>query len=356
MSYQIRRVLSAAARAGQLMLLAGLTIAGIDAPAHHAMAQPSPSEINAMKALYQRPASVPYPAHNTFTEAKAALGRQLFFDPRLSGTAAMSCASCHQPGLAWGDGRRTGVGSAGNDLTRRTPTILNLAWGEMFFWDGRADTLEEQALAPIQNPLEMNMPLPRLVEVLNGVKAYRAAFNAVFPGEGVSPATIGKALATFQRGVVSAVAPFDRWVTGDEKAIDESAKRGFVLFNTTARCSACHSGWRFTDDSFHDIGLPDSDLGRGKVVEGVELLRHAFKTPSLRNVAQRAPYMHNGSVRTLDDVVHHYSTGFVFRPSKSPEMHRLNLTTRDVQDIVAFMNTLTSADPVMAAPDLPAKE
>lgn len=356
MSHQIRRVFFAATQAGRSALLAGLAVAGMGGASPEAAAQPSAPEMNAMKALYQRPASVPYPPHNKYTDAKAALGRQLFFDPRLSGTQAMSCASCHNPGMAWGDGRRTGIGSAGNDLDRRTPTILNLAWGEMFFWDGRADSLEEQALGPIQNPAEMNMQLPKLVDVLNGVKAYRTAFNAAFPGEGITPATIGKAIATFERGVVSAAAPFDRWIAGDDKAIDEPAKRGFVLFNTTARCSACHSGWRFTDDSFHDIGLPDSDLGRGKLVEGVELLRYAFKTPSLRNVAQRAPYMHNGSVRTLEDVVHHYSQGFIFRPSKSPELHRLNLSTRDVQDIVAFMQTLTSADPEIAAPNLPAKE
>lgn len=335
------------------LLAAILSMFAIAAHAQSAQTQSPRLSLDAMKALYARPDIIPYPNHNKFSTAKAALGQQLFFDPRLSGTQAMSCASCHKPEAAWGDGRRTGVGSRGNDLDRRTPTILNLAWGELMFWDGRADNLEEQAVGPIQNPNEMNMPLPQLVASLGRIPGYRTAFAQAFPGEPISPATIGKAIATFERGVISARAPFDQWIRGDENAIDASAKRGFMLFNTTARCSACHSGWRFTDDSFHDIGLRDDDIGRGKLVEGVELLRYAFKTPGLRNITQRAPYMHNGSLGTLEEVVEHYSRGFVFRPSKSAEIHRLALSSQDTRDLVAFMETLTSADPEITAPPLP---
>lgn len=337
-------------------LFAGLLAACLAAFPAAAQTQPSQAALDAMKALYQRPTAIPYPQSNPYTPAKAALGRQLFFDTRLSGSQTASCASCHRPGQAWGDGLPTAVGYGGKDLDRRTPTVLNLAWGEVFFWDGRADTLEEQAVGPIQNPNEMNMPMPRLVALLNDIPGYRAAFNAVFPGEPISAGTIGKAIATFERAIVSGQAPFDRWIAGQENAIDESAKRGFVLFNTTGNCTACHAGWRFTDDSFHDIGLHDNDLGRGKLVEGVALLSHAFKTPSLRNVTERGPYMHNGALRTLSDVISHYNNGFAYRPSKSVEIRRLNLSNQEMQDVVSFLQTLTSTDPVITAPDLPSKE
>jgi cytochrome c peroxidase len=150
------------------------------------------------------------------------------------------------------------------------------------------------------------------------------------------------------------VAPFDRWVAGDEKAISDSAKHGFVLFNTTGNCTACHSGWTFTDDSFHDIGLPaTTDLGRAEIVAGVPELERAFKTPGLRNIAQRAPYMHDGSVATLEDVVRHYMGGIVQRPSLSPEIKPIALTDQDVTDMVAFLQTLTSEDRPMTLPVLP---
>lgn len=309
-----------------------------------------------MKAQYQRPKSVPHPKSNPYTPAKVQLGHQLFFDARLSGPGNVSCATCHNPGLAWGDGQSLGTGWSGNRLGRRTPTILNLAWAEMLFWDGRAESLEEQALGPIQNPEEMAMTLPNLVTTLRDIPGYRSAFAKAFPGEPISPATIGKALATFQRTVVSATAPFDRWIAGEENAIDAAAKRGFVTFNTKARCSSCHGSWRFTDDSFHDIGLPDDDLGRAKVVPGIDLLRHAFKTPTLRNVVERAPYMHNGSKRTLHDVIMHYNGGFERRPSLSADIRRLNLNGSDFEDLIAFLQTLSSADPMVVPPPLPIEE
>lgn len=337
-------------------LLAWLLATGLTTMSGVAYGGPTQAELADMKALYERPRGIPYPKSNEYGAAKAELGKQLFFDTRLSGPSNMSCASCHNPTLAWGDGMPTGIGSASNRLDRRSPTILNLAWGQVLFWDGRADTLEEQAVGPIQNPDEMNMPMPRLIALLREVPAYRTAFGNAFPNEPISAATIGKALATFERTVVSGQAPFDRWIAGDENAIDASAKRGFVTFNTTAHCSACHSSWRFTDDSFHDIGLRGDDLGRGKLVKGVELLQHAFKTPGLRNIAQRGPYMHNGSLRTIEDVIRHYSSGFITRPSKSVEIHRLPLTTQDTEDLASFLKTLTSADTNIAVPELPMKE
>jgi cytochrome c peroxidase len=303
-----------------------------------------------MKTQYLRPKKIPYPKGNEYSTARFELGRQLFFDTRLSGPGTMSCASCHNPDLAWGDGLPTGIGSASNRLDRRSPTLLNLAWAQLLFWDGRADTLEEQAVGPIQNPNEMTNTIPHLVDQLHDVPSYRAQFAKAYPNEPISGATIGKAIATFERSIVSAQGPFDRWIEGDEGAIGDAAKRGFITFNTKGHCSACHSTWRFTDDSFHDIGLKDGDIGRGKLVDGVEILRHAFKVPGLRNVAQRAPYMHNGSLPTLDAVIRHYNDGFVYRPSKSVEIHPLNLTNPEIQDLVAFLEALTSADPKVSVP------
>jgi cytochrome c peroxidase len=306
-----------------------------------------------MKAQYRRPNVIPAPKNNPVTAAKTELGQMLFFDPRLSGPSTMSCATCHNPSLSWGDGLPTGIGSAGNHLARRSPSILNLAWAEALFWDGRADSLEQQAVGPIQAPGEMNQSMPQLLGSLKSIPGYRQAFEAAFPGEAISDVTIGKAIATFERGVVSAKAPFDRWIDGDENAINESAKRGFVTFNTKAHCAACHSGWRFTDDSFHDIGLPSGDLGRGALIPGVEPLQHAFKTPGLRNIANRAPYMHDGSIPTLTAVIRHYDGGFQKRPSLSADIFKLGLTEQDVRDVVAMLKTLTSVDPVINFPVLP---
>ncbi len=310
-------------------------------------------DLAALKARYARPAQIPYPADNPYSAVKSELGRTLFFDPRLSGPSTMSCASCHNPSLSWGDGLPNGIGSAANKLGRRSPTILNLAWASAMGWDGRADTLEQQAVGPIQAPGEMNQSMPKLLTTLATIPGYRDAFEAAFPGEPVSEKTIGKAIATFERSVVSAKAPFDRWIDGDETAIPEAAKRGFVTFNTKANCAACHSGWRFTDDSFHDIGLPDADLGRGKIVEGVDLLMHAFKTPGLRNIAGRGPYMHNGSIRAMTAVIEHYDHGYTQRASLSTEIRALHLTETDVLELVAFMQTLTSKDPAIELPTLP---
>lgn len=321
-----------------------------------ARAEPATLDMAAMKAQYKRPAAVPFPRDNPYSDAKAELGHKLFFDPRVSGPSTMSCASCHNPALSWGDGLPTAVGSAANQLARRSPTILNLAWAEALFWDGRADTLEQQAVGPMMAPGEMNQSMPRLIALLNDIPGYRTAFAAAFPGQPISGDTIAKAVATFERTIVSGEAPFDRWIAGEETAIDEAAKRGFVLFNTQANCSACHSGWRFTDDSFHDIGVADADLGRGQLVAGVEPLKHAFKTPGLRNIAGRAPYMHNGSIPTLAAVVRHYDGGFTKRPSLSADIYRLDLTNRDVENLVAFMKTLSSADAKMTVPVLPTAE
>ncbi len=310
------------------------------------------AEISALKALFARPDSIPFPQDNPYSEAKARLGEMLFFDPRLSGSNLLSCGSCHNPSLGWEDGQPTATGQGMQVLARHTPTILNLAWGEVFFWDGRADSLEEQALGPIEAPGEMSQSLESLIPELEAIPGYRTAFERAFPGQGITNETIGAAIATYERTIVSNLTPFDRWVRGDETAISASAQNGFLLFNGKANCTACHSGWNMTDDSFHDIGLASEDPGREEVL-GIAELRHAFKTPGLRNIAQRAPYMHDGSIASLREVIDHYADGFIERPTLSEDIKPFEVTDRERDDLVAFLLSLTSADDPVTLPILP---
>jgi cytochrome c peroxidase len=331
-----------------LALLAAIGSLGTDRAASE---QPGDREL---LAKYARPPAIPYPEQNQLTQARADLGRVLFFDPRLSGSNFIACASCHNPGFSWSDPLPKAIGHGMNELGRRTPSILNLAWGGLYFWDGRADSLEAQAMGPITAPGEMNQSAETLVAELRAIPGYPPLFAAAYPGEGITTDTISKALATFERGVISGEAPFDRWVAGDERAVSQTAKRGFRLFEGKAQCATCHSGWRFTDDSFYDIGVVGDDRGRGALIEGVEVLQYAFRTPGLRNTARRAPYAHNGSEKTLEDVIELYDMGGrVKRPSLSPEIRPLHLTAAEKSDLIAFLDTLTSADAPVAIPELP---
>lgn len=312
------------------------------------------TSLGKLKKSYKRPTSIPFPEDKPYTVEKARLGMFLFFDPRLSRSNMQSCASCHNPSFAWGDALAKGVGDNMKNLGRRTPTILNLAWASTFMWDGRKATLEDQALGPIAAEVEMNMPLEKLERKLSAIPEYKQLFEDAFPGNGkIKAENIAKAIATFERTIVSAVAPFDRWIEGDETAISESAKRGFALFNGKGKCSACHEGWRFTDDSFHDIGLSDGDIGRGAHLPEIEKMRHAFKTPGLRNIERRAPFMHDGSIRDLRGVVEHYNKGGVMRPSRADNVRPLGLTDREIDDVVSFMSTLSSKDRMPRYVELP---
>jgi cytochrome c peroxidase len=338
-------------------LIFGATIAVCGSAAHDG-ANPTETSTRARShpflSQYIRPADVPFPKDNAYTPARDRLGRLLFFDPRLSGSNWISCASCHNPGLSWGDGLPRAIGHGMQTLGRRTPTILNLAWADAVFWDGRADTLEAQALGPISAPGEMNLPVADLANKLASIDGYRALFAEAYPGEPLAPETVAKAIATFERGIVSADAPFDRWAAGDDRAMADNAQRGFVLFNTTARCAKCHSSWRFTNDSFHDIGLPGADVGRGAMLKDVPVMQHAFKTPTLRDVDRRAPYMHDGSLATLEDVVEFYDRGgAVTRDSLSPDMKRLGLSVEEKHQLIAFLHALTSPQQSIAMPPLP---
>jgi len=311
------------------------------------------SGLDALKAQYRRPTTIPFPKDNPYTPEKSALGKKLYFDTRLSVSMAQSCASCHSPGFGWGDGLAVGVGHGMAKLGRHSPTIINAAWSAIFMWDGRLPTLEEQALGPIQSPGEMNMKLDDLMHRLSSIPEYKPMFEAVFPGEGIKPKTLGQAIATYERTVVSGRAPFDAWIEGNEKAISEDAKRGFALFNEKAQCAACHEGWNFTNEGFQDIGLPSKDIGRGEYLPGVIKMQHAFKTPGLREIGRRSPFMHDGSLATLEQVIEHYDHAGVDRPSRADLMRPLNLTVQEKADLVAFLKTLTSEQDPTAVPVLP---
>jgi cytochrome c peroxidase len=311
-----------------------------------------PLTLEQMKALYVRPVEIPFPADNPYSVDKAKLGEMLFFDPRLSGANYISCATCHNPSFSWSDGLPRGIGHGMTVLGRRTPTILNEAWSELLMWDGRKDNLEDQAIGPVSTPTEMNQDIDKLVDKLGAIDGYRREFARVFPGEGLTVANIAKALATYQRTIVSGTAPFDKWIDGDERAISDSAKRGFVLFNAKGNCAACHSGWNFTDGSFRDIGLPDSDVGRANIL-ALPSMVHAFKTPTLRDIDRRAPYMHDGSQPTLAAVIEHYDHGVVQRPSVPEELApQLHLSAEEKADLVAFLETLTGEAPPVHVPVL----
>ncbi len=331
----------------------GRAAALVGTPRKVERSKPPESSVEQLKAQYRRPDAIPFPKENPYTTEKAALGKKLYFDTRLSAANVLSCASCHSPGYAWGDGLPKGVGHGMKELGRRSPTIVNAAFGQIFMWDGRAGSLEEQALGPIQADVEMNMPLDRLMARLNTIPEYKPWFDAAFPKEGMKPATIAMAIATYERTVVSGLAPFDQWIQGNEKAISEEAKRGFVLFNGKAQCASCHSGWNFTDDSFHDIGLKDGDIGRGKQMPQVIKMQYAFKTPGLREIARRGPYMHDGAMATLEAVVEHYDHAGVSRPSRSDLIKPLALSAQEKADLVAFMKTLTSDIDPTTVPVLP---
>lgn len=306
----------------------------------------------AQRAAWKRPDTIPFPAGNPYTPEKAALGKMLFFDTRLSRDKNLSCASCHNPSFGWEVPFARAIGAGGKPLGRHVPTALNHAWGKNYFWDGRAANLEVQAKGPIEAPGEMDLPMVTALSRLKAVQGYVAAFAKAFPKEGLTEVTLLKAVATFERTLVTGDTPFDRWVRGDAKALSAQARRGFALFTGKAGCSECHSGWNFTDDKFHDIGLPTADKGRQEVT-GVAADAHAFKTPGLREIAARAPYMHHGEVATLEAVIVHYVNGGAKRPSLSPLMQPLALQAQDIQDLVAFLRSLSSPQATLAMPNLP---
>lgn len=297
--------------------------------------------------LFARPSGPPSGPASAVPEAeRAALGRVLFRDTRLSGDGSRSCSSCHDPARALADGRPRAAALDGGELARNTPALWNAAWGQSFYWDGRAPTLEAQAAIPIGHPREMAGDWPGIIARLKADVALDVRFHQAFTERpAIQPATILGALAAYERSLVSPRTRFDRWVEGEGAALSEEELRGFRLFTGRAGCVGCHAGWRFTDDRFHDIGLASTDPGRGAVAGGVPGLA-AFKTPSLREARWTAPYMHDGSKPTIGAVLDHYAGGFATRPGLSPSMVRgLTLNGADRAALAAFMATLSSDSP-----------
>lgn len=293
---------------------------------------------------------IEYPDDEPHSKAEIQLGKQLFFDTRLSKNNNQSCATCHNPELGFSDGLDKGIGTSGTILGRNAPHIYNLAWGVSFFWDGRAATLEEQALGPIMSEAEMQMTPEITLSRLEKISDYTKAFSTIYE-DGLTFENVGRAIAAFERTIISDNSAFDQYIAGNSTAMSPSAIRGLNLFVGKGNCIACHDGPNFTDESFHNIGLADGDLGRYEISKDKSQLG-AFKTPGLRNIIFSAPYMHDGSLGTLQEVVEHYNQGAPNVPNVSKLIKPLNLSKQEVADLVAFMAALT--DPVVIErPTLP---
>ncbi|MBI4503362.1 MAG: c-type cytochrome [Gemmatimonadetes bacterium] len=285
------------------------------------------------------------PEENPLTQQKVALGKRLFFDPLVSSDRSRACASCHRPSLAFSDSVPVSAGVGGSQETRNTPSILNRAYGQSLFWDGRAPSLEGAVLQPIQGPREMNLPLPELLARLAADSGYRREFSGAF-AEGPTGSSLAQALASYVRSLRAGNAPVDRYLFGDSTALTGEARAGMRLFAGKANCIACHAGPNFTDERFHNTGVTwgSADLGRYGVT-GREEDKGKFKTPSLRNVALTAPYMHDGTLATLEQVVDFYDRGAGPNPHLDEEIKPLNLTPQERHRLLAFLGSLTGEIP-----------
>jgi cytochrome c peroxidase len=335
--------------------------------------------------------NISIPSDNPITRAKIELGRQLFFDTRLSSDNTVSCASCHHPEDGYGRNTTFGVGVGGQKGGRNSPTAFNRILSSVQFWDGRAATLEDQAKGPIANPIEMGNTHDAAVKTLNGIEGYRLQFESIFPGKGITIDTIAQAIATFERVLVTGPSPADYYEpfvnfvknyrdelkdldafkkddldsynqywslkrASDAHPISASAIRGRELFFGKANCTACHAGANFTDEKYHNIGIgmdkPKPDLGRYDQTK-VDKDRGAFKTPTVRNISQTGPYMHDGSLKTLEEVVEWYDKGGHPNPYLSDKMKKLNLTAQEKEDLVSYMKALQGDLPKVRTDRLP---
>lgn len=299
--------------------------------------------------------AMPVPADNPQTDAKIRLGAQLYFDTRLSADNSISCATCHDPRTGWANPHPTDTGIGGQVGGRNSGTVINAGYMRFQFWDGREASLEGQAVGPIHNPIEMGETHENVVRKLNGIPGYREQFQVVFGGEATIDA-IGKAIAAFERTIVSGPSPYDRYLAGEEEALSPAAQRGMRLFNGKAHCTPCHSGPLFSNQGFHNIGVgmdkPKPDLGRFDHTKD-PADKGKFKVPTLRNIAETPPYLHDGSEATLLDVVEYYDRGGIPNPGLDPLMLPLHLTAREKGDLVAFLEALTGPVPEVPIPSFP---
>ena len=294
------------------------------------------AQLGLLLAAGQEPAAVPDPA-------LARLGARLFDDRLLSADRSVACASCHKPALGFADSRARSLGVGGRETERNAPTLFNRVLGARFMWDGRAATLEEQALLPIENPLEMGLPLDEAVARLDADATYRAEFQRVL---GAPPTRDGlaRALAAHVRTLVPGASPVDRFRTGDFGALDDAERAGLWFYESRGGCWRCHGGVNFSDEEFHNTGvgaeLATPDPGRAAIT-GAPEDRGRFKTPTLRGVALTAPYMHDGSLATLEEVVDFYRGGGHANPNLDPLVRPLEMDERDARNLVAFLRALS---------------
>lgn len=341
--------------------------------------QDQPFEVQVPKGLPLLTPNAVVPASNPLTAGKIELGKQLYFDPRVSANGTVSCATCHNPEKGWADGQKLTIGIGGAVNGRNSPTVLNSVYSKNLFWDGRAASLEAQSQGPPQAATEMGKQThEQIIDRLNTIPGYKAQFAKVF-GTDVTLDGFAKAIASFERTALSGNSAYDKYATGDFKALNESAKRGMILFglrldqedefqpeNVTlkkANCTSCHLGTNFSDDQFHNLGVGAdkegklADLGRW-VAEAIGAKNTAsigaFKTPTVRDVTRTAPYMHDGSEATLEAVVEYYNKGGIANPYLSKDIKPLNLTDQEKKDLVEFMKALDGEVIPVALPKLPA--
>ncbi|TKB67146.1 MAG: c-type cytochrome [Nitrospira sp.] len=328
-------------------VLTGAFVIGVGAilPLFPAFGESAPGE------RYQLPqilgledASTFVPTDNPLTAQKVELGRVLFFDKRLSKNNTIACASCHVAEKGFTDGMPVSTGINGLKGGRSAPVSFNRVYSKTQFWDGRADTLEDQSIGPFDNPIEHGFAShDEMIAKMRKIPGYRKLFQEVF-GREIVIADVGKAVASFQRTVLSGNSPVDKFDQGgDETALSESAQRGLELFRGKARCTRCHSGFNFTDEKFHNIGIGwdtnSVDLGRYLVTKNTEDIG-AFKTPTLREIARTAPYMHDGRFKTLEEVVNFYNQGGIKNPHQDNTLIPLELTEQEKQNLVALLKSL----------------
>jgi len=343
-------------------ILAGLLLAGCSgqapdapasaAPAAAAEAAPAPpgetltsGDFSMVLPLGLQAGAAYVPDANPLSKEKIELGRLLYFDPRLSRDNSVSCATCHAPEMGFSDGKPTSTGIEGQVGGRNAPTVMNRLFSAEQFWDGRSPDLEDQALGPVQNPIEMGHTLDAMIGDLNGISGYGPHFEAAFGTPEITKERVAQAIASYERIVLSGNAPFDRYEAGDKSAMSAAAVRGMEIFNDGERgnCVTCHAGFNFTDESYHNLGVgmdaAKVDLGRYEVTK-VDTDRGAFKTPTLRNISDSGPYMHDGSETTLAGVVEFYNKGGVPNNQLSAEIRPLNLSDQEKADLVAFLEAL----------------
>jgi cytochrome c peroxidase len=307
--------------------------------------EPSPRPLTEVLAPEGFPPGPLAPPENALTEARARLGRRLFFDRRLSRDGTVSCASCHHPEAAFAEPVAVSTGVAGRRGTRNAPALVNLAWSQSFFWDGRVATLDQQTGKPIENPDEMDLPIAEAVRRVGADPAYGPAFAQAYGGP-PAEAHLRQALASFVRTLVSGDSPYDRFLRGEEGALEPAARRGMALFfEERSGCFHCHPAGALTNDGFFNNGTFRDGGDRGRqLVTGRTGDLGKFKVPGLRNVAVTGPYMHDGSLATLEEVVEQYARGGRGDPATDATITPLSLTAEEKADLVAFLRALTDQE------------